>query len=244
MTGRTLVVLHSKGTLELGVLRGTGAITSWGMVVIHKGHMRALPLPGMRIIELLEHFRPLGKVVRDIEAQGWASFLEHGEGVGVPMVSKQRPCYWCCQPQTPCRAGEGDPVADRPAWDPADVQDRPSFKHGLIGQEVFAGWAGWTAGLRHQGFSCAVPVELYADPLRVQDPQPEHDLTKAPVIKRLRDLAAAAPAPGVPNFWQFGSPCATHCDFQLENGGTCAHARPHAGQPVRRPFRLPLRVSV
>ena len=89
MTGRTLVVLRisSKGTLELDVLRGTGAITSWGMVVIHKGHMRALPLPGMRIIELLEHFRPLGKVVRDIEAQGWASFLEHGDGVG------GRSCY-------------------------------------------------------------------------------------------------------------------------------------------------------
>ena len=54
MTGRTLVVLRisSKGTLELDVLRGTGAITSWGMVVIHKGHMRALPLPGTRIIML------------------------------------------------------------------------------------------------------------------------------------------------------------------------------------------------
>ena len=64
MTGRTVVVLRisSKGALELDVLRGTGAITSWGMVVIHKGHMRALPLPGTRIIELLEHFRPLGKV--------------------------------------------------------------------------------------------------------------------------------------------------------------------------------------
>ena len=79
-----------------------------------KGHMRALPLPGTRIIELLEHFRPLGKAVRDIEAQGWASFLERSEGVGVPMLSKQHPCHRCRQPQTPCRAGEGDPVADRP----------------------------------------------------------------------------------------------------------------------------------
>ena len=104
-------------------------------------------------------FRPLGKVVRDIEAQGWASILEHGDGVGVPMISKQHPCYRCRQPQTPCRA-KGDPVTDRPDWDPADVpdlpstrlQDRPSFRHGLTGQEVFAGWAGWTAGLRNQGF--------------------------------------------------------------------------------------------
>ncbi|CAE7252651.1 unnamed protein product, partial [Symbiodinium pilosum] len=103
------------------------------------------------------------RVVRDLEAQGWASFLESGEGVGA------------------------DSTTDRPDWDPAEVpefpstrlQDRPSFKHG---QEVFAGWAGWT------------------------DPQAEHDLTKAPVVKRLRDLAAATPAaPGVPNFWQFGS---------------------------------------
>ena len=233
MTGRTLVALRisSEGTLELNILQGTGVITSWGMVVIHKGH----PPPTWNT----HHRAPralsaLSKVARDIEAHGWASFLERGEGVGVPMVSKQHPCYRCRQPQTPCRAGEGDPVADRPDWDPADVpdlpyttrlQDRPSFKHGLIGQEVFAGWAGWTAGLRHQGFK-RVPVELYADPLRTQDPQPEHDLTKAPVIKRLRDLAAAAPAPGVPNVWQFGSPCTTYCDFQLLNGGTRTHARP------------------
>ena len=122
----------------------------------------------------------------------------------------------------------GDPVTDRPDWDPADVpdlpstrlQDRPSFKHGLIGQEVFAGWA----GVGHQGFPRAVPVELYADPLRTQDPQPEHDLTKAPVIKRLRDLAAAAPAPGVPNFWQFRSPCRSVRPFCLRVGGQSERA--------------------
>ena len=202
--GRLLAVLRisSEGTLEVDVLRGTGAITSWGMAVIHKGHMCALPLPGTRIAELLEHFRPIGKVIRELDAHGWASFLEQGEGVGIIIIFKQHPC-------SRCRAGDATAASEHQLdWDLASfrtrLKDRPAFKHGLIGQAV----------------------ELYADPLRMKDPQPEHDLTKAPVTQRLRDLAVAAPAPGVPNFWQFGSPCTTYCDFQLLHGGTHTFATP------------------
>ena len=47
MSGRTLVILRvsSTGHLEVDLLRGGGAVTQWGLVLIHRGHMRALPLP-------------------------------------------------------------------------------------------------------------------------------------------------------------------------------------------------------
>ena len=171
--------------------------------------------------ELVEHFSALGRVVRDLEVCGWASYLEQGDGFGTMMLSKQHPCYRCRMPQTPCRAG--DAPVDAPAWDPAEVpelpskplRERASFSHGPVGQEVFSGWGGWTAGLRHQGFKCAECVELYEDPLTMEGVRPEHDLSDPAVADRLRELAKAAPAPDVPNIWQFGSPCTTFCDFQL-----------------------------
>ena len=194
--------------------------------------MRALPLPSSRAQELVEHFSALGRVVRDLEVCGWASYLEQGDGFGTMMLSKQHPCYRCRMPQTPCRAG--DAPVDAPAWDPAEVpelpskplRERASFSHGPVGQEVFAGWGGWTAGLRHQGFKCSDPVELYEDPLTMEGVRPEHDLSDPAVADRLRELAKAAPAPDVPNIWQFGSPCTTFCDFQLLNHGTRSFSSP------------------
>ena len=60
----------------------------------------------------------------------------------------------------------------------------------------------------------------------MQGARPEHDLTDPAVVKRLRDLAKAAPAPDVPNVWQFGSPCTTFCDFQLLNHATRSFSSP------------------
>ena len=37
----------------------------------------------------------------------------------------------------------------------------------------------------------AASVELYEDPLRMQGPEPEHDLARAPLAKRLQELAAS-----------------------------------------------------
>ena len=56
--------------------------------------------------------------------------------------------------------------------------------------------------------------------------RPEHDLSDPAVADRLRELAKAAPAPDVPNIWQFGSPCTTFCDFQLLNHGTRSFSSP------------------
>ena len=234
MAGRALVVFRvsSTGHLEVDLLRGGGAVTQWGLVVIHRGHMRALPLPSSRVQELVEHFSALGRVVRDLEVCGWASYLEQGDGFGTMTLSKQHPCYRCRMPQTPCRAG--DAPVDAPAWDPAKVpelpskplRERASFSSGPVVQEVFSGWGGWTAGLRHQGFTCAEPVELYEDPLTMEGMRPEHDLSDPAVAGRLRELAKAAPAPDVPNIWQFGSPCTTFCDFQLLNQGTRSFSSP------------------
>ena len=70
MSGRALVIFRvsSKGHLEVDLLRGGGAVTQWGLVVIHRGHMRALPLPSSRVQELVDHFSSLGRVVRDLES--------------------------------------------------------------------------------------------------------------------------------------------------------------------------------
>ena len=233
MAGRALVVFRvsSTGHLEVDLLRGGGAVTQWGLVVIHRGHMRALPLPSSRVQELVEHFSALGRVVRDLEVCGWASYLEQGDGFGTMMLSKQHPCYRCRMPQTPCRAG--DAPVDAPAWDPAEVPELPSKP---LRERALLVWArrpggvfrmGWLdCRVTASGFTCAEPVELYEDPLTMEGVRPEHDLSDPAVADRLRELAKAAPAPDVPNIWQFGSPCTTFCDFQLLNQGTRSFSSP------------------
>ena len=46
--------------------------------------------------------------------------------------------------------------------------------------------------------------------------QPQFDLTRPEIWAELLKLAGAAPAPDVPNVWQFGTPCTSFCDFQMQ----------------------------
>ena len=131
MAGRALAILRvsSKGHLEVDLLRGSGAVTRWGLVVIHRGHMQALPLPSSRVQELVEHFSSLGRVVRDLEVCGWAAYLEQGEGYGTMMLSKQHPAVQVRQ------SLEILPMSQN------SLRDRGSFSHGPVGRRSSRGGA-------------------------------------------------------------------------------------------------------
>lgn len=95
-----------------------------------------------------------------------------------------------------------------------------AFAYGPRGQEVFAGWAGWTKGLEYQGIKCNEPIEYFEDPLKQKGYKPEHDTRDPKVRARLLGLAGAPPGPDVPNAWQLGVVCTSFCDHQITNGGT------------------------
>ena len=62
----------------------------------------------------------------------------------------------------------------------------------------------------------------------MQGPCPDHDLRDATVRVRARllEMVKAPPDADVPNLWEWGTPCATFCDFQRLNGGTRTALRP------------------
>ena len=97
---------------------------------------------------------------------------------------------------------------------------RPAFAYGLCVREIFGGAGGWTAACLKAGLLAEEPVELYEDPARQKGPRPEHDISDAAVRDRLLKDAASLPGPGVANIWQFGTPCASFCDYGLLNSGT------------------------
>ena len=143
MQGRLLVVLRlsHQGIVEIDTVRGTGALEAYGTVVIHRGHMRTAQCPTDRVKQLLEVATQGERVVRELEVNGWGSFLETQDATGDIIPSKPHPCYRCRRPQTPCKAG----VEEDDAGDPA----RPSVEIGLCGA---------TAQSSPQRFSLFVPV--------------------------------------------------------------------------------------
>ena len=106
------------------------------------------------------------------------------------------------------------------------LRARPAFAYGPLGQELWAGWAGWSKGLEYQGIPTREPVELYADPLRLEGRRPQHDLGNEEIKTSLLSLASEAPGPGVPNIWQMVCSCRSFCDWMLENNGTRTFANP------------------
>ena len=138
----------------------------------------------------------------------------------------------------PYRVGEGFPLP--PASFQSCLQDDPqalqnsgvplrkrlAFAYGPIGQEVYAGWAGWTKGLQYQGIPCGEPIEYYEDPIQQKGYKPQHDTRDPKVRERLLGLAGAPPGPDVPNTWQLGVVCTSFCDHQLKNGGSRTWQRP------------------
>ena len=213
MQGCELLILSItiRGTFEVDSLKGADAITQRGMVTIHRGHMRALTCAAPVIEALSEQFAGSGLFARELCASGWAAtYLDAQEGYG-ELRSSRPHCYRCRQAQTPCHSGSVD---DAPSWDPAapfelpsqPLASRPAFQWGIVGQEVFAGWGGWTKGLLHQGFSCRLPVELYHDPILRQGEQPSLTSPARRFGRSCCSWRGAAPAPGVPDVWQFGAP--------------------------------------
>ena len=143
MQGRLLVVLRlsHQGIVEIDTVRGTGALEAYGAVVIHRGHMRTAQCSIDRVKQLLEIAMQGEHVVRELEVDGWGSFLEVQDATGGIIPSKPHPCYRCRRPQTPCKAG----VEEDDAGDPA----RPSVEIGLCGA---------TAQSFPQRFSLFVPL--------------------------------------------------------------------------------------
>ena len=193
-------------------MRGDGAPNAFGCVVIHRGHMRLLDLSVKQYQALFGQLEQAGRLAREVEAP----FLDRTDLVGELLPSRPAPCD---RPQTPCRAGlPHTEVSGNPALTPtlpigSPLASRPVFKRGVYVQQVFAGWAGWSAGMEQQGFRAVPPVEYFDDPLSQSGPRPAFDLRDATVRQQL--LAA-----DVPNLWQFGTPCTTFCDYQRLNGGT------------------------
>ena len=104
---------------------------------------------------------------------------------------------------------------------------------GPRGQEVFAGTAGWSRAMERRGIPVNEPVEKFADPVRMTGERPEHDVLRPEVRARLLAEAAAPPGPDTANFWQWGTPCTTLSDWNLQNGGTRTFACPE-GTPTAK----------
>ena len=97
MQGRLLVVLRlsHQGIVEIDTVRGTGALEAHGAVVIHRGHMRTAQCSIDRVKQLLEIAMQGERVVRELEVDGWGSFLEAQDATGDIIPSKPHPCYRC-----------------------------------------------------------------------------------------------------------------------------------------------------
>ena len=143
MQGRLLGVirLSHQGIVEIDTVRGAGAIEAYGAVVIHRGHMRTAQCSAVQVKQLLEIATQGARVIRELEVDGWGSFLEAQDAIGDIIPSKPHPCYRCRRPQTPCKAG----VEEDDAGDPA----RPSVDISLCGG---------TAHSSTRRFSLFVPV--------------------------------------------------------------------------------------
>ncbi|CAE7230388.1 GLT8D1, partial [Symbiodinium necroappetens] len=83
MQGRVLVVLRLShhGVVEVDTVKSAGALESYGVVVIHRGHMRTARCPPAQIEQLLEIATQGERVIRELEVEGWGGFLETQAGV-------------------------------------------------------------------------------------------------------------------------------------------------------------------
>ncbi|CAL1131402.1 unnamed protein product [Cladocopium goreaui] len=240
LQGYTLAVLRISyfGRLEVDLLHGDDAGNGkLVFVTIHRGHMRLL-LP-QQPQQLLDHLRTADKVTRELQVEHWRVILDQSKVEDQMVPAKSPACTRCQQQQQrPYRVGEGFPLP--PASFESCLQDDPqalqnsgvplrkrlAFAYGPIGQEVYAGWAGWTKGLQYQGIPCGEPIEYYEDPIEQKGFKPQHDTRDPKVRERLLGLAGAPPGPDVPNTWQLGVVCTSFCDHQLKNGGSRTWQRP------------------
>ena len=90
----------------------------------------------------------------------------------------------------------------RPLW------AEPAFAWGPSFREVCAGKATITKAAQEMGLPTGPPVELYGDPDRRTDPNPDNDLREPRVHERLLLEAGELPGPEVCNVWVWETVCA------------------------------------
>ena len=150
---------------DLLIVRITSRDTS---KCIPLSHMRTLTCAAKDLTSLSEQFATSGMYAHELHAAGWPDHLVGSFALLAPIpvtdaVSRKLPVE------------QGRWTTRLPAIRPhlsscqSTLASRPAFQWGIVGQEIFAGWGGWTKGLLHlllhQGFSCREPVELYQDPV-------------------------------------------------------------------------------
>ena len=117
-----------------------------------------------------------------------------------------RRCLHCarCQQQQkrPYRVSEHSPKPP-PSFDSCLAEDpqgligtdlplhkRFALAYGPVGQEVCAGWEGWTKGLQYEGIPCGDAVAYFEDPLKQTSYKPDHATRDPGVQSRLIGLAS------------------------------------------------------
>ena len=78
LRGTQLLVMRisQADRVECDVVRGEGAPTSFVGVVILRSHMRLLDLSAKQYHSLFDWWEQAGRLVREVEAQGWAPILD------------------------------------------------------------------------------------------------------------------------------------------------------------------------
>ena len=88
MQGAQLLVLRVSqvGRLEGDIVRGQGAITRYGTVLTHKGHMRHICTTDDQHHDMVQTLETAGRLVREVTADGWPVYLDSTEALGVSLV--------------------------------------------------------------------------------------------------------------------------------------------------------------
>ena len=73
--------LSQSGRLEGDVVRGQGATTRHGTVLIHRGHMRHVQVSAAVHQELLQALEASGRLAREVQADGWPTYLDSMESL-------------------------------------------------------------------------------------------------------------------------------------------------------------------
>ena len=91
--------------------------------------MRTAQCSTAQVKQLLEIATQGARVIRELEVDGWGSFLEAQDAIGDIIPSKPHPCYRCRRPQTPCKAGVEEDDAGDPARPSVDISSCSGTAH-------------------------------------------------------------------------------------------------------------------
>ena len=142
MQGRMLVVLRlsHQGIVEIDTIRGSGAIEAYGLVVIHRGHMRTAQCSPVRVKQLLEIATQGERVIRELEVT-----------VGEASWRRRKPLE---RSYPPNRILATDADAPRPRVKPALRRTMLGIRHARPSILVYAAFP---PRLPLSGFPCLYP---------------------------------------------------------------------------------------